>query len=71
MPKLRTFLGEPAKASFEVSLSEQSKLRRPFKGSEFNGLVSTTDARLPQKCTVFRSRFVILRSWHRAANIQA
>ena len=37
----RTFLGEPAKASFEVSLSEQSTLRRPFKGSECNGLFST------------------------------
>ena len=32
----RIFLGDPAKDSFEVSLSEQSKLRRPFKGSECN-----------------------------------
>ena len=41
MPKLRTFLGEPAKASFEVSLSDQSTLRRPFKGSECKGLLAT------------------------------
>lgn len=43
----RIFSGEPAKASFEVSLSEQSKISAAYKGAECKriGSVSHLPAR--------------------------
>ncbi len=40
-----------------------------FMRTSFKAFISTSIATFPRKCMIFRSRFVILRSSHRAANI--